>query len=458
MQTLLPRPTKPLVALFAIALSAIGLCALGAVRADAAGRYVAFGDSNSTGSGLHPDTVPGSPPLCYQTQNSYPTFVASTLGFSDFASATCAAAGIREFTLSQPLYNGSWTPSAYAPPQFDKLNGTETLVSITIGGNDSGYGTYAAACLENTNPSATPCKDNYVSNGVNALVESARNGITNRLGAAIDQIHTISPNAEVWVIGYPRMTPVDVSNCPGKIGISSGDAPVFNAWQVAINDFARAETEAHDAYYVDVFTPSEGHDGCQSNTADRWSNPGQAATTSGWSLHPTLNGQTAMASLFIDALNSPRPIRPAKPGPGGKLPTPIGQTLDIALRSKSKKVRSVTSSLAPMTRTAPKRHGAKLAVTLARSATVEFLIDRAKPGRIKNRKCRSMSRRAGKGRKACTRYVRVKSKVSLALPGGTSNVYFTGRAGGKRLSEGKYRLRAVLGTLSAKTPTFKLSR
>lgn len=456
MQTPLPRLTAPFVALLSVALCAVGLCAFAADQADAAGRYVAFGDSNSTGSGLDgTNTTPGSPPLCYQTQNSYPAFVASILGYSDFASATCAAAGIREFTLSQPLYNGSWTPSAYAPPQFDKLNGTETLVSITIGGNDSGYGTYAAACLENTNPSATPCKDSYVSNGVNALVESARNGITNRLGAAIDQIHTISPNAEVWVIGYPRMTPVDVSNCPGKIGISSGDAPVFNAWQVALNDFARAETEAHDAYFVDVFTPSEGHDGCQTDTAARWSNPGQAATTTGWSLHPTLNGQTAMASLFINAFNSPRPVRPIKPGPDGKLPIPIGQTLDLAFRSK--KVRSVRSSLAPITKTAPAKHGAKLAVTLSRSATVEFLIDRAKPGRIRKGKCRSMSTRAGKGRKACTRYVTAKSKVSLALPGGTSNVYFTGRAGGKQLSEGKYRLRAVLGALSAKTPTFKLS-
>lgn len=446
----------PLVGFLAIALSAIGICAFGAEQSNAAGRYVAFGDSNSTGSGLDgTNTVPGSPPLCHRTQYSYPAFVAASLGFSDFASATCSAAGIREFTESQPLYNGSPTPAAYAPPQFDTLNGSETLVSITIGANDSGYGTYAGACLENTNPSATPCTDTYVSNGINALVESARNGITNRLGAAIDQIHARSPNAEVWVIGYARMTPVDVSNCPGKIGISSGDAPTFNAWQVAINDFARAETEAHDAYYVDVFTPSEGHDGCQTNASTRWSNPGPAATTSGWYLHPTLNGQTAMAGLFINAFNSPRPIRPIKPGPNGTTPTPIGQTLDIEFGSK--KVRAVTSRVSPITTTRPAKYGAKLAVTLARSGTVQFEIDRAKPGRIKNGKCRSMSRRDGKGRKACTRYVSVPSKINLALTGGSSTVYFTGRANGKRLSAGKYRLRAELGSLSAKTPVFSLS-
>jgi hypothetical protein len=254
------------------------------------------------------------------------------------------------------------------------------------------------------------------------------------------------------VIGYPRLVPENVSNCPGRIAVSTDDAVIVNAWQNAVNDTEKATTESHDAYYVDVFSVSGGHDACQTNAAARWTNPSQAATPSGWSFHPTEAGQTAVAGLFVNALNSPRPIRP--PRPGGN--APIGQTLSIKFGSR--KVRAVSSRLAPITTTAPSKNGAKFAVTLARTGTVEFFIDRAKPGHLKNGKCRALSKRASKGRDACTRYVGLASTVTLSLPGGASNVYFTGRAGGKQLSAGKYRLRAVIGTLSAKTKTFTLSR
>jgi hypothetical protein len=113
--------------------------------------------------------------------------------------------------------------------------------------------------------------------------------------------------------------------------------------------------------------------------------------------------------------------------------------------------------VAPITSSEPKKHGAKFTVTLARASAVEFLIDRAKPGHVKKGKCRSLSARASKGRKACTRYVRLRSSVTLSLAGGSSDLYFTGRAGGKQLSAGRYRLRAAIGALSAKTKTFNLT-
>jgi len=452
MLTPLPRLTTPLVAYFSIALCAIGLCAFGAAQADAAGRYVALGDSNATGTGLGA-LLPDSPNSCVRTQNSYPATIAGALGISDYESAACNGAGITEFTSPQNL---PYDPGP-AAPQFSKLNGSETLVTITIGGNDSGYGTIVDTCLKNPNPSATPCRDTYMPGGVNFLVNNVYNTISSQLGTAIDQIHAISPNAEVWVIGYVRLIPNDVSNCVGKIGVSAGDAPVVTGWLETMNNVEKAVAEEHDAYYVDVHTASEGHDACQSDPNARWAYGNEAATPSGGSsMHPNVAGQLAAASLFVNAFHSPRPVRPVKPGPDGALPTPIGQTLGVSFRSK--KVRSVRSRLAPITKTAPSKHGAKVAVKLARSGTVVFRIDRAKPGRVRNGKCRSMSRRAGKGRKACTRYVPLKSKVKLALPGGTSRVYFTGRAGGKRLSTGKYRLRATIGTLSAKTRTFKLSK
>ncbi|MGK2877489.1 MAG: hypothetical protein ACSLFF_02760 [Solirubrobacterales bacterium] len=129
MQALFPRLTTPHVALIAVAFFAFGLSALGAGQAGAAGRYVAVGDSGSLGT-----QYPGSRPLCWQTQNSYPVFVASAFDISNFASAACSAAWVNDFTTTQELWNPS--TMAYedtAPPQFDTLNGTETLVTISIG-------------------------------------------------------------------------------------------------------------------------------------------------------------------------------------------------------------------------------------------------------------------------------------------------------------------------------------
>jgi hypothetical protein len=545
MHALHPKLHSPTRALFAVALCALGLCALGATSSNAAGRYVAFGDSGTTGSGLGAQ-YPGSRPLCWQTSNSYPVFIANQLSISSFDSGACSAAWVNDFTTDQSLYNsntGQYEDTA--PPQFNKLNGSETLITISIGDNDSGYGDIVNNCVQNTT-AATPCKDQYVTNGVNYFVGRANDLLSYPLGEAIDEAHTRSPNAEIWIVGYPRLFPEDVSNCPGRIGISPGDAPVVNAWQHAVNDTEKATAKAHGAYYLDVMAASTGHDACQPVAGDRWDNPEQSATPSGWALHPTLAGHTAVAALFVAAFNAPRPditapdaptvtrtspsaspttstsqtisIAAAESGgtlkckldggayatctsspisltglglgphtysvtqtdaadnvsaegavswsigtvssitPPGGLPgsSPFAQKLSITTGAKS--VHPVSSKLAPITTTAPTKNGAKISVTLANAGSVEFFIDQAKPGRIKAGKCRSLSKRAGKGRKACTRYVSLPSSVTLSLSGGSTTVYFTGRSSGKQLSAGKYRVRAEIGSLTAKTSTFSLSK
>src|SRR4051812_43518902 len=136
MQTALPRLPLPFVALLAVAACAIGICAFGAVESSAVGRYVAFGDSNATGSGL--DSSNASP--CYRTPHRYPAFSATALGISDFVSVACSGAGINEFT-------NPFAAAGNTPPQFNSLLGSETLVTLTIGDNDSGYGVYVNACL-----------------------------------------------------------------------------------------------------------------------------------------------------------------------------------------------------------------------------------------------------------------------------------------------------------------------
>ena len=91
-------------------------------------RYVALGSSMAAGPGIRP-RVPGSPRGAGRSQRNYPHLVADALGLD----------------LVDVTYSGATTAHVVSesqrgtPPQISALDGTETLVTVTIGGNDAGY-------------------------------------------------------------------------------------------------------------------------------------------------------------------------------------------------------------------------------------------------------------------------------------------------------------------------------
>lgn len=91
-------------------------------------RYVALGSSMAAGPGITP-RVPGSPRAAGRSARNYPHLVARTLGL-DLVDVTFSGATTAH-VLSESQRG--------APPQIDALDGTETLVTVTIGGNDAGY-------------------------------------------------------------------------------------------------------------------------------------------------------------------------------------------------------------------------------------------------------------------------------------------------------------------------------
>ncbi|HEX7323244.1 MAG TPA: SGNH/GDSL hydrolase family protein [Mycobacterium sp.] len=91
-------------------------------------RYVALGSSMAAGPGIRP-RAPGAPLRSGRSARNYPHLVAAELNLElvdrTFSGATTAHA-LTERQRS-------------APPQIDTLDGSESLVTITIGGNDVGY-------------------------------------------------------------------------------------------------------------------------------------------------------------------------------------------------------------------------------------------------------------------------------------------------------------------------------
>ncbi|RDH77305.1 SGNH/GDSL hydrolase family protein [Mycolicibacterium moriokaense] len=91
-------------------------------------RYVALGSSMAAGPGIRPRDKQ-APRRAGRSMANYPHLVARRLGL-DLVDVTYSGATTAE-VLAERQYD--------APPQVSALDGSEALVTVTIGGNDVGY-------------------------------------------------------------------------------------------------------------------------------------------------------------------------------------------------------------------------------------------------------------------------------------------------------------------------------
>ncbi len=91
-------------------------------------RYVALGSSMAAGPGIRPRAA-GAPWAAGRSARNYPHLVAERLSV-DLVDVTFSGA-----TTAHVLADRQ----RGAPPQINALDGSETLVTVTIGGNDVGY-------------------------------------------------------------------------------------------------------------------------------------------------------------------------------------------------------------------------------------------------------------------------------------------------------------------------------
>lgn len=95
-------------------------------------RYVAIGSSMAAGPGIRPRAA-GAPFAAGRSARNYPHLVADRLNLksaSEFLDVTYSGATTANVLVDQ---------QRGAPPQLAALDGTETLITVTIGGNDVGY-------------------------------------------------------------------------------------------------------------------------------------------------------------------------------------------------------------------------------------------------------------------------------------------------------------------------------
>jgi lysophospholipase L1-like esterase len=283
--------TRPLqLALAAIAAAVLAL-ALVAQAAAAPLRYVALGDSYSAASGVLPPDLT-APPQCLRSIRNYPHVIATATG-AQLTDATCGAAETGDFFESQ--YSG-------VPPQLEAVTSDTELVTMTIGGNDSGVFINAILSCGSagllTLGQGSPCKDRYGSSFEDTIRTTTYPALVKALAAVRDK----APEAEVAILGYPWIMPAS-GGCFTQMPVAKGDVPYLRGIQATLNDAVRRAAAATGTTYVDLDIASEGHDACKP-IGVRWVEPVLLGTNP-VIVHPNALGEREMAAAAMTALGLP---------------------------------------------------------------------------------------------------------------------------------------------------------
>jgi hypothetical protein len=270
------------------AVAALLAFALAAQAAASPLRYVALGDSYSAASGVLPPDL-SAPPQCLRSVRNYPHVIAAATG-AQLQDVTCGAAETGDFF--EPQYPG-------VGPQLDALSPDTQLVTMTIGGNDSGV--FIDTILDcgsaglSTLGQGSPCKDRYGP----SFEETIRTTTYPSLVRALEAVRQRAPRARVAILGYPWIMPAS-GGCFDRMPVAEGDVPYVRGIQATLNDAVRRAAAATGSRYVNMNVVSEGHDACQP-LGIRWIEPVLQGTNP-VIVHPNALGEAEMAAQTVRVL------------------------------------------------------------------------------------------------------------------------------------------------------------
>lgn len=274
--------------LLVAALIALALSVTASTAARAA-NYVALGDSYAAGP-LIPNPV--LPLGCLKSSNNYPRLAAPGIGLT-LKDASCSGATTVHMTNPQNV-----DPDGPNPPQFNSLDASTTVVSLTIGGNDIGFSEVAQSCIV-VNPFSHPCLDKYNSGGVNQL-KARIDATAPKVAAVLQGIKARAPSAAIYVVNYPAIFPETGYGCWPQMPIGFQDVPYLRTTQKQLNSMLATQAAANGATLVNWYSASIGHDACKGSST-RWVEP-LVPGTSAAPIHPNKAGMVGGANALLAAV------------------------------------------------------------------------------------------------------------------------------------------------------------
>jgi lysophospholipase L1-like esterase len=211
----------------ALASAVVALAAPATATAD---RYVALGDSFSSGVGTGSYTLSSS---CRRSVYAYPSLLAQQRPNTSLAFVACSGA----------------TTGDVLATQVQAVTPDTNIVTMTVGGNDIGFADLIVQC---TLGSCSTALDNTRA--------SLRTVLAPRLDGAYTTVRSRALGASVVVLGYPRI--FSSASCFGTLGISATERAKANELADALDQLTAERAAAAGLRYVSSVAAFTGHAVC----------------------------------------------------------------------------------------------------------------------------------------------------------------------------------------------------
>jgi hypothetical protein len=239
--------------------------------AESSKRFVALGDSYSSGQGTY-NYFGSNPTNCRRSTQTYSYVWARTYSLpswlperTDPILLACGGATLSALTSS---YNGEL-------PQLNTgdLGPLTKLVTISIGGNDVGFPDILEMCMDRVRHNDNcwqvelndPGSDGYIAGwtGAYQMIDALKSSLV----SAYNQIRFKAPYAKIIVVGYPMIFPTSVLQlCGWSLGVppqmSANSLHAIRDTWAHMNAIVKSAAAQAGVYFMDDSASWAGHDFC----------------------------------------------------------------------------------------------------------------------------------------------------------------------------------------------------
>jgi lysophospholipase L1-like esterase len=246
---------------------------------------VALGDSYSSGEGNGP--YDAGAPGCDRGAGAWPRLLGHRIAGSTVTILACSGARTSAFSQS---YRGQ--PTQLAALRSLEASGVKpSVVTITIGGNDAGFGSTLVSCVVFT------C---FWNGNDSTAVRYVEDTLPGQLTSVYRQVKAAVPNARVIVVGYPGLIP-SWGETTGCSWLNTSNRSQLNSLNSDVNRVAQRSARSAGAEFVSLSQTFRGHELC---TSDSWLYPvGLNDAGLDASAHPNSHGQQAIADAVYAYLS-----------------------------------------------------------------------------------------------------------------------------------------------------------
>jgi lysophospholipase L1-like esterase len=283
--------------------------------------YVALGDSYSAGDGAGDYLADSADPRCLQSANAYPELVdAKVAGVNAIPAGTANPAFVFAACTAAEIPNFNSPQSHNQPAQLSYLKNLPAnsvgLVTLTIGGNDAGFGKIMRYCAKRKDGES--CQEHSQAE-VNQIILKQLPLKLFDLYRQIKSEPSLAPNAQILVLGYPQFFPTgQATSCPTHDALTGAFGYKFQPSDMAwidsviklVDSDIQASASAASLTYVDTSNAFAGNQLCQPNPDLNDAVIGPGLSFEGYpvgiqSFHPNAAGQSVLAQNVSPAVPFP---------------------------------------------------------------------------------------------------------------------------------------------------------